>query len=322
MRKLVKLLFISIIQFAFNDVLIAQQPSQYSLYHYNLYTVNPAYAGHDDFLSANASVKQQWTGFDGVPQFQNLNVQLPIERYNSGVGINIENDKLGAQQNFQVGLTYAYKLTRKISFGISGTYYQIGWNGASIRTPDGNYQSGIDHKDQTLSNSTFTGNTILADAGLLYHTNIIKIGLGVKNLTRNSLKYTINNGKIRLVTNYFFTFAADLFKTKVLKIVPSALFKTDLIENQLDINLNNEIFEKYFINLGYRGLNKKTNDAIVLGGGLRLNEKLTLFYAYDYNISALKSSNTGSHEILLKYQLNKPIGKSVPEKIIYNARYY
>ncbi|MFZ4544232.1 MAG: PorP/SprF family type IX secretion system membrane protein [Saprospiraceae bacterium] len=312
----------------FNTILcFAQQPSQYTLHSLNLAALNPAYAGIEPFFQANALVRHQWNGLSGSPQSQILNVNLPIKSISSGAGINIENDQLGLQQTIQASLCYSYHLrlnrVNLLSFGLRGGFGQMGWNGTNIRTPDGKYlNAGIDHKDEILPSVFFSGRFPVLDAGLLYQRNFVKLGIGIKNLTQNSIKYTINNGKIRLVTNYFFTFATEIEIREQYKVMPSVLFRTDLAESQLDVTLISELYRKFNVGVGYRGWSNLSNDALSLIAGFRLNEKIRLIYSYDINLSPLKSSNNGSNELMLQYNLNKSIGKAIPERIIYNPRYF
>lgn len=307
--------------------LFAQQATQFSLFRYNQFSMNPAYAGKEGSLSGNIGIRQQWSGLLGAPQSQNINVHAPFNNIKSAVGINLESDKIGLQQTLLVAASYCYDLSinknSTLSLGVRGGIIQGSWNGALIRTPEGNYQPSLaDHKDNILGENTFGGSAPILDIGVLYNNNIVNIGLGVKNLTQNSINYTINNGKIRLVKNYFFTFAADFKISNKIKLQPALLFKSDLIENQLEMNLCSELNEKFTAGMGYRGWSKASNDALNLIGGIRLNNKMRLFYSYDINISSLKNTNSGSHEVLLKYNLEKPIGKGSPERIIYNPRYH
>src|SRR5690606_37647426 len=46
----------------------SQQLPQYSQYMHNLYVVNPASAGMNDYLDVNLSFRQQWTGIDDAPR--------------------------------------------------------------------------------------------------------------------------------------------------------------------------------------------------------------------------------------------------------------
>jgi hypothetical protein len=78
--------------------------------------------------------------------------------------------------------------------------------------------------------------------------------------------------------------------------------------------------ENIFAGASFRGYRTESLDAVAFLAGFRLSEKLTLHYAYDLTISNLNAVSNGSHELLLNYNLGKPIGKGRPPKIIYNPR--
>lgn len=311
----------------FYTICNAQQPAHFTLYRDNLTALNPAFAGSDGQLTASALVRQQWTGLSGAPQTQFVQIELPVNAISSGFGLTLQNDRLGLQQTVQGALAYSLFVRTgkksRLSGGIRAGFGTMTWNGAQIRTPEGNYSTGTsDHRDVILPNVPFNGQFPVLDAGLMYQRNVVKLGLGVKNLAQSSPWHTINNGKNRLVTNYFFTFATEFEIREQLRLLPSAFFRTDLIENQLDITLLSEFFRKFSLGVGFRGWNKSSRDALNIMAGFRLSEHFRCFYAYDINLSPLKNSNSGSHELLLQYKLNTSIGKAIPERVIYNARYY
>jgi hypothetical protein len=78
--------------------------------------------------------------------------------------------------------------------------------------------------------------------------------------------------------------------------------------------------ENIFTGASLRGYNNQTLDAVALVAGFKLSEKITLGYSYDITLSNLNTVSNGSHEILVNYNLGKPIGKGRPPAIIYNPR--
>ena len=58
----------------------AQQSEQYTQYMYNTLTINPAYAGSRDVLSAVLLHRTQWIGLEGAPQTSSFSMHTPIER--------------------------------------------------------------------------------------------------------------------------------------------------------------------------------------------------------------------------------------------------
>ena len=311
----------------FATICQAQQPAHFSLFRDNLSAFNPAYTGSDGQLVAGALVRQQWTGLSEAPQTQFLQFELPFEAVSSGLGLTLQNDRLGLQQNVQGALAYSFFLRTgkesRLSAGIRAGLGSMNWNGSEIRTPEGNYSSGAtEHRDVILPNISFAGQYPILDAGVMYQRNFVKLGFGVKNLANSSFRYTINNGKIRLVTNYFFTFATELEIGEHFRLMPAVLFRSDFIENQLDVATNFEFFRKFDAGLGFRGWSSNSRDAVYVMAGLKLSENFRILYAYDFNLSPLRNSNSGSHELMLQYRVNTSIGKATPERVIYNARYY
>jgi hypothetical protein len=63
--------------------------------------------------------------------------------------------------------------------------------------------------------------------------------------------------------------------------------------------LNTNIWLRDIIGLG---VSYRTGDAVVGMAEIQVNENLRFGYAYDMTISALKSYNTGTHEIMLRYE--------------------
>jgi hypothetical protein len=55
---------------------------------------------------------------------------------------------------------------------------------------------------------------------------------------------------------------------------------------------------------------------------MRLNTDWTLAYAYDIGLSPLNNVQQGSHELVLKYNLNKKIGYPKALKVIHNPRFW
>ena len=65
---------------------------------------------------------------------------MPIYRLSGGIGINVDNDNLGLEQNLLATLAYNFHLplnnSSKVSFGIGAGFFQQSLDGAAIRTPD------------------------------------------------------------------------------------------------------------------------------------------------------------------------------------------
>jgi len=99
------------------------------------------------------------------------------------------------------------------------------------------------------------------------------------------------------------------------------LVKSNISQTQIDFSVIVKYNDNIFLGTSFRGYNSDNTDALVLMTGIKLSEKIRLAYAYDLSLSSLNTVNSGSHEILLNYNLGKPIGKGKPPRVIYNPRF-
>ena len=88
----------------------AQDQAQYNHYISNQGVLNPAYNGTRDVISGLIISRNQWLGMSDAPMNQAINVHGPIEDTNLGVGVVLENDRLGFSNNFNFMAAGSYKL--------------------------------------------------------------------------------------------------------------------------------------------------------------------------------------------------------------------
>lgn len=313
--------------------LAAQQAPQYSLYLLNPYAANPAYAGLDNTLVATGVYRQQWSGLQGAPVTQHINAHLPIYRISSGVGLKVENDVIGAHRTTQALLSYSYQfsLGREdvLSMGVSGGYLQYALDGAKLRAPEGTYAEPgtggavFSHNDPHLPEGKTQAGTPVGEVGIFLQTKKLELSVAVQPVFAPVLRAT-SNGDFALapVRQYLAYGSYQIDVGDNLVIRPAFLMKTDITETQSEISAAARWRENTFVGFSYRGFSASARDAAVLFGGLKLNEKTTLAYAFDIPLSPLQSANRGSHELLLRYSLNKPIGMGKLPPIIYNPRFF
>lgn len=313
--------------------LAAQQAPQYSLYLLNPYASNPAYAGLDNTLVATGSYRQQWSGLQGAPVTQHVNAHLPIYRISSGVGIKVENDAIGAHRTTQALLSYSYQLPlgreAVLSLGASGGYLQYALDGAKLRAPQGTYaepgtgSTVFSHNDPSLPEGKIQAGTPVGEVGIFLQAKRLELSAAVQPVFAPILRATSKNDfALRPVRQYLVYGSYQIAAGDNLVVRPAFLMKTDITETQSEISVAARWRENTFAGLSYRGFSASARDAAVLFGGFKLNERTTLAYAFDIPLSPLKAVNRGSHELLLRYSLNRPIGTGKLPPIIYNPRFF
>ncbi len=323
---MIRYILLLILSFSFPLLLQAQQVPQYTLYSFNPLSYNPAYSGLATSLEANGVFRKQWTGLKGSPTTQNFNVHAPIYYLKSGIGLNIENDMIGVMRNTKIALTYAYhiKIGKKntLSIGASGAFAQLALDGSKLLAPEGDYDENlILHNDLFLPNSKVNGITYDIDAGIYFKSSNLDLGFSALHLTESNIDYLVNDGVEFSYRRHFLGFAAyKIDFNNSITLRPSVLVKSDFSQVQTDISAVVEYNEQFLLGVGFRGFNEVTIDALSITGGAKISKHWQVLYAYDISLSGLKQVNQGSHEVMLKYTLDKKIGKGKLPKVIHNPR--
>lgn len=308
---------------------VAQQAPQYSLYMLNPYAYNPASAGLENSLIVNGVYRQQWSGLKGAPVTQHVNAHMPLYVISSGVGLRVDNDVIGAHSVTQAVLTYNYQMelgrSSLLSFGFSGGYLQYALDGSKLRAPEGTYVEPVfSHNDDLLPEGNVRAGTPIFEIGVFAQLNKLEIGVAMQPVYAPALQSNNSSGNFKLQTvphynamaSYSFNVSDDLM------LRPAFLVKSDIAETQTEISLVARWRENIFAGASFRGFTKNSKDAAVLLAGVKLNEKTLLAYAFDIPLSALNVANRGSHELLIRYNLNKQIGAGKLPPVIYNPRFF
>lgn len=302
----------------------AQQAPQYSLYMFNKYAFNPAYAGMDNSLSMTGVYRNQWMGLEGSPETKNLNTHMPLYIAGGGAGIGLESETIGSWKQTSFQLSYAYQVPfRKglLSLGMSSGLVQRQLDGSKVKTPGTIFDdegNPIDHQDVLLTTGKLSGAAPTFHAGAYYQSEHLEAGLSAMNLLENEIDLSSLTFKPERTLYFFLGYHFDLNASITLN--PSVLVKSDARQTQMDFSAFAEYNENIFAGATFRGYNSESRDAIAFLAGFKLSEHIKLAYAYDFTLSKLSTVNDGSHEIVLNYNLGIPIGKGRPPKIIYNPR--
>lgn len=303
--------------------LLAQQPAQYSTYMLDPFRYNPAYAGLDNSLSVTGTYRTQWVGLSGNPTGQRISLHLPLYFLSGGFGLQLENDEIGAHRLTSVQGAYNYQRqvgNGILSLGAGAGFQQWSLDGNRLQTPDGVYNEPgvINHNDILLSDVSESGSTLSFSAGLFYQSERIEGGLSVDHVSEPVISLTQLD--YRLLRSYYAYVATNFELGRSFVIQPSAWLRSDAVETQIDFSVIATYNDNIFGGASFRGYNNSTNDAVAVIVGFNLSEQIAVAYAYDIALSPLKTVHTGSHEIVLKYNLNKSIGAGRPPRIIYHPR--
>lgn len=272
-----------------------QQQGIYSQYIFNLFTVNPAYAGELDALATSLSYRAQWVGFEGAPNSQYFTAHTPLPKKNMALGIQIQNDEIGARQTPSFAIAYAYKLNlgknRRISFGLQGgvVNYQYNWNELQYNRP----QDPVAY--ESASNKWIPN----FDFGVMYLDPQNYFGVTLKSI--NQAK-TISSdfSDASLSTLLYIVGGRTMPLSEKVSLKPSFIAMKSLeTPFQFDVNIGALYDNRFWLTATYR-----YQFGMVFSGQFYINDQFHFGYSYDLATNGLMGQQGGTHEIFIGYEFN------------------
>ncbi|WP_407430972.1 type IX secretion system membrane protein PorP/SprF [Arcticibacter sp.] len=284
---------------------MAQQNAMYSQYMFNTMAVNPAYAGSRNVVSATALHRNQWSGMEGAPKTTTLTIDAPVRNKRVGLGLQLINDQLGISKTTGAVLSYAYRIRMdkgSLAFGVqgSGVQYRADYTGVDLGS-GGAYDPAF---AENVNKMLFNFGT-----GVYYNSDKFYIGLSAQDLLNTRItEYEAPDdaagGSFKNLHLFFaagYVFALD----ETFKLKPSVLVK-GVKGAPVEADINAMLW---------------VNDIIAVGGQYRTSAdvagileiqatpQIRIGYSYDYSITRLRNFNSGSHEIMLRYEFGFERGK-------------
>lgn len=279
----------------------AQQETQQSLYFFNPLLVNPGYAGSQEALSVTGIVRSQWVGFKGAPKSQFLSIHTPLKNDHIGLGLSFVNDQLGATKNTGVFVDFAYSIrlnakNHRLVFGLKAgvDFYRTNFSKLGVNDgTDGLYLNGYNYSTQFFN----------AGAGVYYYGKRFYIGASTPRLLDNSMN--VSGTKVLTQVKHYYAFGGLVFKLNSrINMRPSFMLKySQNAPLSVDANLSFLFYDKIWIGGMYR-----YNSAAGANIMFKINQGLSIGYAYDFTLNAINNYSSGSHEIMLSYNLNRKKG--------------
>lgn len=278
----------------------AQQDPEYTHYMYNMSVVNPAYVtGVPAMMNFGGLYRSQWVGAVGAPKtftfFGHTAISDKVE-----AGISFVSDDIGdgAKKENNVYADFAYVLNlggkNKLSLGLKAgiSSMQTNFNGFRFNDP------GTDIAFSENINTTKPNIGI----GAYYFRDNFYAGISAPNLLKSKYieeKSGVNafgsdNIHTFITAGYVFQLD-DMWKLKpafMTKIVKGAPLSIDLTANVLYNN-------KFEFGAAYR-----IDDSVSALFNFNVTPTLRVGYAYDYTLTNFGQFNSGTHEIMLLFDLD------------------
>jgi len=256
----------------------------------NSASVTPKYMS--EFIVSNRS---QWVGVQGAPKTMMFTGSYCNTDFTSQIGAKIVSDKIGYSDITAASLIYSYYIDfafSRLSFGLTGNYTNFNFDPTKITS--------FETSDPYLNFAYEVKNKINSDVGIEYTARTSKIGLSAVNL----FDLFSNKNNFNQNINYLYY---------VYRSQNDALFNLGyglaLINNrfntQLEFNINSYIrydLDELPIQLG---VTIRTWNQYAFNGGLYLGENIKILYTFELNRSDFGQQTNGTHELMLRYRINR-----------------
>lgn len=288
----------------------AQQRPVMSTYMFNGLSLNPAYAGSLNILSASFLHRKQWINVDGAPVSNILAVHSSFYGNQIGLGLQASQDVIGVHKESAIYLSGAYKIKTSagiLAMGLSG--------GFDNRRSDFTQLNILNQEDELLT-GTPTRFTPNFGTGIYFANPRMYVGISVPYILENSLYQVQADGTTSDAKEsryYYVTGGLVLDINQNVKFSPSALIRYQE-QSRLGWDLNATII---FDGIAYAGVSYRSGDALVFLTQLILNENFRIGYAYDATVNALNNESRGTHEIMLNYRVKLRNYKKDPQCPVY-----
>jgi len=276
---------------------VAQQLPQFTQYMYNTISINPAYAGSRETLSVVGLHRSQWVGLEGGPTTQTLSVHAPLRNEKVGLGLSFINDELGFQNFSYLYGDFSYTIrvseNSQLAFGIKAGFTSFSLD-PDFQQSESNDPVIFGFEDRWKPN---------IGTGVYWHSNRWYLGLSAPRILNTDYTGDEEFESLERIS-YYFTggYVFDLSENTKLK--PAMLLKaTNGAPLSFDLTANFLFHEKFWVGGSYR-----INELAQAIGGIadfQVSKQLRIGYAYEYPLSELSAYTSGTHEVLLMFEIFK-----------------
>jgi len=301
----------------------SQQLPQFSQYIFNGLHINPGYAGYKNEGYIQTTYRSQWINLPGAPVTMSLSADLSGNEGRMGFGVSYVRDRIGLTDSNLGMLTYSYRINTgdrgRLSLGISGGISEYAFDPAGIVT--------VNPDDPSLPAGRIAATAPNMNTGLFFHNENFYAGISAYNLVGRRALLREDIAVAFHDFHYYFTFGGMVPLTDNVQLKPSVLVKhVKGAPTSYDLNAMFLFMDRVWFGGSFRSnvrifedqlqANLSKRNAVALVMEYFIAPGMRLGYAYDYNLNALNSYRTESHELSLGVYLRSK------REIINNPRWF
>lgn len=283
---------------------------------------NPAAIGREDFVRFRAAARLQWVGIDNAPTTFAFTADMPLKLFDKrwGIGLVLNQDKYGLYSNMGMGLQLAYKFKLwkgTFTVALQPGIINEGFKGSEVKLDfNDDYHQGT---DDAIPTTDVNGTAFDLGLGVWYDHPLFYAGLSCTHLTSPTIGFSgegSDTGATPSVTGesrryeftvdrvVYFTGGSNIsLKNTLFEVMPSVLVASDFHSTTFEVTGRARWKKFLSFGLGYR-----YRDAVsaMVGGEYK---GFYLSYSYDYPLTSISRASSGSHEIMLGYNLKLDLGE-------------
>lgn len=271
------------------QLVVGQIVPRYSQINFGQGINNPAALSIDSKIQIDGIIRQQWTGFKGVPATGVI--QGSYEFFEDmAAGAVISYDNIGVNHSFQFQAQYAYKFifenTNMLNLGLSV--------GFESKTQDLRASNTVEPGDPAFRESYYNQFGIQTGFGIYFNTPNFYLGFSIPQMFQNQL-FGPNSTMKFDQWNYFLSAGGYINGGGNYTFNPHIQINAAMnAPIHATIILRNSFNEKWSFVLGYR-----TENAIIAGADFQFGGRFRLGYSFGYGISKLGRTLGISNEVYL-----------------------
>lgn len=270
--------------------------------------LNPANAGESDYLRIRGAGRLQWLKTEDYTKYFIGTADMPLELFGKkiGAGIAFYNRKEGLKSNLSASLQANYKLklgAGVLSAGVQIGYFNTKYNGEDFKEVNEDETSPSD----SLLYDNLSGKAIDMAIGVSYNHPHFHIGLSINNLTGKKILMKPSGVETEDLSSYmeyklrrslYFDVDGNIpLSNTLFTLQPSLSFLYDFSDYYTQMGLRTTY--KRFLNFG---VSYRLKESIGLNIGAEF-KNIFIGYAYDLPIAGKAKGSSGSHEIVIGYNI-------------------
>jgi type IX secretion system PorP/SprF family membrane protein len=294
--KIVQGLIVLLTVFVFSGKAVAQQDPMYTQYMDNLQIINPGFTGSTEFASFMVVARNQWVAFEGAPRTRTFSFHSPLKTSKIGLGFSLMTDKIGPLNQTGIYFDYSYFLKvgfkYKLGMGLKGgfSFYRASLTDLQTVSPDPIYARDI-YKN-------FLPNF---GVGAFLFSSDTYLGFSAPKLIENTIsRENYSSEYVSKEKIHFYFIAGKKFNAnETWKIKGHSMLK--LVKNapaSFDVTALAGIRDRFWFGAMFR-----LGDSYGLLAQFNPSDKILIGYSYDLTYSGLNAFNNGTHEVMLRYNI-------------------